>query len=440
VWRGFLLAFFLSAAFTVLWVLLFGNPRISVDGWQYLSSAKALIEGELNQHYFWVRTPGYPAFATLSLGPGGFWALVLAQTLTWAAAWSFLAAEAAAAFRDQVAPRLFWTVQAVAGILMWCYLGGFVMWPLQQSLMVPVTLVITGLAVHDSRLAASRLRGSPPRGRTTARVVPWVTLALVSYLITPLFLVAPLAGLAVSILASWRAGGRTRRALGPGLLALAITVVTVAGVHAAWGVATERAVASPDFNQENLEDPFWEPSYINGIGSRILTRETYYPQEVAVSLTSLLDITQSRGWRGFISNEYRSDERNINYVFGTEPWDSSAPPCLDDTVATVEIITVDPTYVSEFRGDNVCAATPLNAPRFLGFLGWVSWMLLLAAAVLSLIRKPRLLSWAFVAPGGAVVIVYAILGGAIARYGAPAYLPLAIFGASMIAINLRRRS
>jgi hypothetical protein len=229
-------------------------------------------------------------------------------------------------------------------------------------------------------------------------------------------------------------------ALAPVLLALAIVGFTVAGVHVAWGVATERAAASPDFNKENLLDPFWEPSYINGIGGRILTRETYYAQEVAVSLTSLLDITQSRGWRGLINNEYRSDERNINYVFGSEPWGSTAPSCLDDTVESVDIIAVDPNYVLEFRGDNVCALTPLNAPRFLGFLGWVSWMLLLAAAVLSLIRKPQVLTWAFVAPGGAVVIVYAMLGGAIARYGAPAYLPLAVLGASMIAINLRHRS
>ncbi len=437
----FSVAFAAAAVFAIAWVLVFGNPSISVDGWQYLSSAKAIVDGSMLQNYFWVRAPGYPAFVTLAMGPGGFWSVIVVQTLLYAAGWAFLVTEAWVVFRARIRSGVFWAIQVVAGLLLWFYIGGYVTWVLQQSLMIPMTAALAAFTVHECRLAQGRVDGSAPtsRAREVLRIAIWVLFAIGAYLITSLFVIAVLAGWLVVFIATRRAGGRLKTGGATIVIALVALIVAAGLVHVAWSQSTKTAAASPDFNPENFEDPFWSASYVNGIADRVLTRETYYGQEIAVSATSLLDITQSRGWRGLVNNEYRTDERNINYVFGTEPWTAAGQTCLDNGTDRTGILTVTPGFMSEFRGSNVCPLTDLSTPKFLGFLGWFGWMVLLVAAALTLIRRPSTINFAFAAPGLAIVAVYAVGGGAIARYGAPAYLPLAVLGASAIAVLFSRR-
>jgi len=48
--------------FSLAITFLFGNPRVSYDGWQYLSSAKSIQDGTLAENFFGLDSP-----VTLSL-------------------------------------------------------------------------------------------------------------------------------------------------------------------------------------------------------------------------------------------------------------------------------------------------------------------------------------------------------------------------------------
>jgi len=53
----------------------------------------------------------------------------------------------------------------------------------------------------------------------------------------------------------------------------------------------------------------------------------------------------------------------------------------------------------------------------------------LGIATIGLIRRPSRLKFALLTPPLTLILAYAVTGGAIARYGIPAYYPIAFMGA-----------
>ena len=81
-------------ALSLSYIYIFGNPRVSYDGWQYLSSAKAIITDTLPQNYFWVRQPGYSLFIALSsIISQSLWFVFGAQVFIFTLAYTFFVYE-----------------------------------------------------------------------------------------------------------------------------------------------------------------------------------------------------------------------------------------------------------------------------------------------------------------------------------------------------------
>jgi len=56
----------------------------------------------------------------------------------------------------------------------------------------------------------------------------------------------------------------------------------------------------------------------------------------------------------------------------------------------------------------------------------------LGIATIGLIRRPSRLKFALLTPPLTLILAYAVTGGAIARYGIPAYYPIALIGALIL--------
>jgi hypothetical protein len=136
-------------------VIAVGTPlTISYDGHEYLRSGFAILDRQILEHYQWVREPGYPLFAAVTVSLGGprlliflqALMLVLAVRLLWLAANSLL---------ERAALRInrLWSVIAVA--LVW----GYATTVLQQAAIL--------LGISTAMLGFARLR-------TGGKSWPWL--------------------------------------------------------------------------------------------------------------------------------------------------------------------------------------------------------------------------------------------------------------------------
>lgn len=79
--RIFLLNFLVWPALASLLASAMYSTKITVDGYFYLSSSRALFSDQMTTHYFWIRDPGYPIFLRMiqsMLGNADNW-IIFAQ-------------------------------------------------------------------------------------------------------------------------------------------------------------------------------------------------------------------------------------------------------------------------------------------------------------------------------------------------------------------------
>jgi hypothetical protein len=440
--RLFVFLFAVSLFVTFGTAFVFGSPEFGYDGWQYLTSGKSILTGTMPENYFWVRQPLWPLLLTVPLYFGAnIWFVVLLSCSLISLGWAVFVITA----RKHIAPNLsrvnFWLAVSIPAVGLWVYLGGYVMTPLQQSALICYLLILSSLSI----ITFTADYYSMSTLKIIAYTSAWIFMTTVGYLLTSVYgLIALFCAFVIAILRVRESQALSIKNLNSVFLAISILVGSSVGLalsHLAWNSVVSDAQNSTDFNQENYLDPFWEINYIGNIHERIQQRTTYYAQEVFISFFSLLDVTQSRGWRGIDNNPFRDDEVNINFAIGSRPFIDVAPICAEslpwefvqsdsDAMPTrAKILTVDPSFVSEFKDSPQCKITHYTLPQWFSLLGWVLWIFLLGIATIGLIRRPSRLKFALLTPPLTLILAYAVTGGAIARYGIPAYYPIAFMGA-----------
>ena len=443
----------LALTFTFGTALLFGSPEFGWDGWQYVSSGKSILTGTMPENYFWVRQPLWPLLLAVPIHFGAnIWSIVLLSCFLVSLGWVVFVLTVRRHIAPELSAKLYWLCASIPAIGLWFYLGGYVMTPLQQAALVGYLMLLTSLCIKTFSVG---LRSDSIQ-RRTVYVSAWFVITAAGYLLTTAYgAIAVVSAFVVGVLGLSESRGSKTKVITLFLPSALIVLGSFVGLlvsHVAWSSVVENATTSENFNEENLQDPFWEIDYLGNIKKRVDERTTYYAQEVFVSIFSLLDVTQSRGWRGIDNNPFRDDEVNINFAIGSRPFTDVAPVCSeprpwifsqstpDAMPALTKILTVDPQFISDFKDSPQCKLTGYTLPQWFSLLGWVFWILLLSSAIFDLIRRPTRLKIALYAPPILLILVYGITGGAIARYGIPAYYPIALMGAlAWINLFTRRR-
>jgi hypothetical protein len=441
----FALLFLLSLIFTFGTAVIFGAPEFGYDGWQYISSGKAILMGTMPENYFWVRQPLWPLLLAVPIYFGtNIWFVVLLSCVLVSLGWSIFVLTVRSFVAPKLSARLFWSAALISAVGLWFYLGGYVMTPLQQAALVGYLLLLSSLSV----VTFSARFDSESRMKIVSYTSGWILMTSAGYLLTSVYgLVALGSALVIVILRFSKSRELKVKNVYSTFFAISLIAGSAVGLiasHLVWNSVVSNAISSPDFNEENTLDPFWEIDYVGNIRERVYQRTTYYAQEVFVSIFSLLDITQSRGWRGIDNNPFRDDEVNINFAIGSRPFTDVVAVCAeslpwkyvqtnpDAMPARAKIITVDPEFVSGFQNSPQCKLTSQTLPQWFSLSGWVMWISLLGAAILGLIRKPSGMRFALLTPPIVLIGTYGVTGGAIARYGIPAYYPIALIGALIL--------
>ncbi|WP_213999890.1 hypothetical protein [Arsukibacterium sp.] len=421
---------------------MFGAPEFGYDGWQYISSGKSILTGTMPENYFWVRQPLWPLLLAVPIYFGAnVWFVVLLSCILISLGWSVFVLTVRGSIGSNVPAKSFWLAALIPAVGLWLYLGGYVTTPLQQAALVGYLLLLSSLSI----VTFSATFDSNSKLKIAIYAFAWLFMTSAGYLLTSVYgLIAVGCAFVIAVMRLSKSRVLRLKNLYSMFFVILLILGSAAGLvasHLAWNSVVSNAISSPDFNEENTLDPFWKIDYVGNIRERVYQRTTYYAQEVFVSVFSLLDITQSRGWRGIDNNPFRDDEVNINFAIGSRPFTDTVSACAEslpweyvqtssDAMPTQpKIITVDPEFVSEFQNSPQCKLTTQTLPQWFSLLGWVMWISLLGVAILGLIRKPSRLKFALLTPPIILILAYGVTGGAIARYGIPAYYPIALLGA-----------
>ena len=130
-------------ALSLSYIYIFGNPRVSYDGWQYLSSAKAIITDTLPQNYFWVRQPGYPLFIALSsIISQSLWFVFGAQVFIFTLAYTFFVYECKRHL-TQPSLRAYFFLAFINFVFVLAFVGGYFIILTPQALTGAYLLLLT---------------------------------------------------------------------------------------------------------------------------------------------------------------------------------------------------------------------------------------------------------------------------------------------------------
>jgi hypothetical protein len=154
---------FLEVAALISFILpvIFLGSVITYDGHQYLASAKELLSGGVDQHYFLARTPGYPLIlAAVSIVPGStLWTLLFFQSLAMASSSYFLLRQVGKIALDRkiLSSRSFNVIALF--VLVQIQVIGYSSAVLQQAWFVVYTNLAIGLILYNPQKTLSRFFG-----------------------------------------------------------------------------------------------------------------------------------------------------------------------------------------------------------------------------------------------------------------------------------------
>jgi hypothetical protein len=255
----FIVLLALGYGFTIL----FGNPRVSYDGWQYVSSALAFDDGSLAENYFWVRQPGYPILINLSFYFGfSIWPLVIIQTLLFTSSYVFLVWQVRRYFMD-LSNRLFLIVTTLAYLFIICFLGGYNLVVLPQSFTSAYLMIVVGVLLDYFRIASQNLISVGSKVRLT---LAFPILVLIGFSITPILSYLILFLHLVITCLSFVKHSWINRYLDTSYLFLArkslltgffLSSISLGLSYLAWKNFAQGFIGSPTFNLSQLKDPFW---------------------------------------------------------------------------------------------------------------------------------------------------------------------------------------
>lgn len=415
----FSVLFFLGFAITFL----FGNPRVSYDGWQYLSSAMAIQDGSVAANYFWVRQPGYPLLIRFSFSFGNsIWPLICMQVLLFTASYIFLIWQARSNF-SSLSTRQFLGVTSLSYSFIYLFIGGYNLAVLPQSITSSFLMIVSGLSLHFYRLIHLQKRS------TTSKVIIFFTfpfLVILGYSIAPIlsYLVFTLQLFLITILINQH----IKKGEFPKVssftsffsFSLILSVLLLVVAHLSWNSFSQKYINSPFFNSSQILDPFW------GVGVQDYLKNFQNDPQILhyipASFFSLLMLIPNSGWNGLVIAQPPSfHSQNADVGFGL--FSTNYPRCID---SPNQVLAVNEKYIKQLALQDSCSLTGLDLPRLFFLPIMLIWIYICVYWLYQIvIRRQTTIILISIVPM-IYLAAYAFLGGGIDRYGSSTYPVIAV--------------
>jgi hypothetical protein len=219
------------------------------------------------------------------------------------------------------------------------------------------------------------------------------------------------------------------------LFLVAINVVIIFAISITWS----------NFKSANSKSMYnnWNTDANYSVSFKDYVKEiSVYPKNgidlFFTSWGSLSNLTENRGWIGIVKQEVSRSDQYQNEWFGFGPLSNKTfSECLQNS--NEEIISVQRNYGQEILSSTLCKATNIYLPFQVNEVVYLTWIVLLLFYFrnILLIRNSSFALFNYVP--FIYISQYALLGGALDRYGVPVYLLIALIGSNEIIDILKKR-
>jgi hypothetical protein len=407
-------------------LLMISTPFITYDGYQYISSAKAILENSMALNYFWVREPGYPTIISFFILFNNLTFLFIFQSLLYFYSSLRLIRVYGQCHNVSRSNSLIFYL-AFFAVTLW--IGGYNFGVLQQSLMITiVNLIVTELLKIDYQF----------KSHITYRwqnQVKLVLLGIGSTLFADALRNFFLVLILLFFLKNYTRKDKTLINKKHDLFFVAINVVIIFAISITWS----------NFKSANSKSMYnnWNTDANYSVSFKDYVKEiSVYPKNgidlFFTSWGSLSNLTENRGWIGIVKQEVSRSDQYQNEWFGFGPLSNKTfSECLQNS--NEEIISVQRNYGQEILSSTLCKATNIYLPFQVNEVVYLTWIVLLLFYFrnILLIRNSSFALFNYVP--FIYISQYALLGGALDRYGVPVYLLIALIGSNEIIDILKKR-
>ena len=382
------------------------NPFVSFDGWQYISSARSLFDrSEMNQHYFWVREPGFPLLVKVTTFNNSFlWGLIIFNLFLFMMCFFYFFTQVMKS--TQMSNRLeniYLFISYLGSItLVGGYAGNFG----RDSIIISTNLLFSALCI------------SVFKNQTNTQT----KLTKVSLCLTLLFsatLSKPLSYAFGITLVLLLVGKHLTQREKPKLLDVSLYSSTLATgliiIPFYWRKELGKAINDPLFNKQNFADPMWDLS-VGQILSRF-SEDIVLIQTIPLVFLSLLGIGSNLGWI-FSRNEAQispSQNADIGYGLFAQHYPNCNVSKPHGFIANIE-------FLQEEAGLKLCGISEIDLPNILFYPIYTIYFALLVLFLFSLktvvSNSGGLYFVSYLGSTFVYISFFAISGGAIDRYGA----------------------
>ena len=423
---AFIKFLFATLAFAYIYIYVFGNPRVSYDGWQYLSSAKAIITNTLPENYFWVRQPGYPLFIALaSLLSSSLWFLFGAQTFIFISAYTIFAFEARQYFPSVLLVRYLLLAFGNFAFILF-FIGGYFIIVTPQSITSSFLLLLTAGILRTYKtidIGQATEIGYRKRSSVILLYIFFPFMSLVGYSILAFLGALPIVSLILllakhfytSIRESHESIGvfAVRESKWLGLIF--VTVILYVLSSTLWQIYSSRMMSDPGFNVANLKDPFWG-SGLNSYIKNMLHDPTLF-HYIPATFLALIMFIPNQGWNGAtLERSINNHSQNGDVGYGL--FSANYGPCVVDPP---QVLAVDNDFIHDFLWRNTCSFTHFNLPILAYPLLFLIWITLCGVWIWITLRRKFEFSLIASLPILLFLAVYSLFGGGIDRYGSSSY-------------------
>jgi len=423
---SFCLFFFCTLSFSLFYVYIFGNPRVSYDGWQYLSSAKAIVTNTWPENYFWVRQPGYPLFiAFSSLISQSLWFVFGAQVFIFSLAYTVFVYECK---RHLANPSLreYLFLAFVNFVFVLVFIGGYFIILTPQALTGAYLLLLTSGLLRVWRIFKSA-EIIEKFGRKRAEVIFvclfFPVMSVIGFSLSIFIGVLPIVCLLILLAMATRQyrksldyrNSKIESTFFMWILPITFSVLIFFSVFFLWQNFLTQALSHVNFNKANLQDPFWG----GGISSYFanIKLDPALLHYIPASFLALLMLIPNQGWNGLtIERMLNNHSQNGDIGFGL--FSSNYGQCV---TSPTEILTVNNNFISDFLWRDTCAFTNFDLPLVFFYLVFAIWITLSCFWIWTLFRRKDAFIFIASLPILLFLGTYSIFGGGIDRYGSSSY-------------------
>ena len=429
-------------ALSLSYIYIFGNPRVSYDGWQYLSSAKAIVTDTLPQNYFWVRQPGYSLFiAFSSIISQSLWFVFGGQVFIFTLIYTFFVYECKKHLTKQ-SLRKYLLLAFINFVFILAFVGGYFIILTPQALTGAYLLLLTTGVLRVWRFFEST-EMSKKSERKFSRVIFiylfYPAMCVIGFSLSTFIGVLPiichlvLIGMATHKYLKNRdlKNSKNLRIFSIWIFPIFLSVTIFLLVLSLWQNFLSQALNDVNFNKANLQDPFWGggiSSYITNI--KLDPALLHY---IPASFLALLMLIPNQGWNGVaVERTLNSHSQNGDIGFGL--FSSNYASCVSNPP---EVLVVSKSFIKDFLWRDTCAFTGWDLPIIVFIPIFSLWVVLCTIWIANLFRGNDTFLRIASIPVLLFLGAYSFFGGGIDRYGSSAY-PIIIFLASFTFLEFLR--